>query len=311
MEAAIVHTPTWMWVGFNIFVIAFLLLDLFIHGRKPHAIGFKEAIGWSIFWIAIALLFNLMLLYTHGSQSALDFLAGYLVEKSLSVDNLFVFLLIFSAFKTPEHLLHKVLFYGILGAIIMRAVFIFGGIALVQRFGWIFYLFGIFLIYAGVKMFKQKESEMHPERNPLVTWAKKWFPITEKYAGNSFFVKQDGKYYGTPLFLTLLTVEFTDLIFAIDSIPAIFAITMDPFIVYTSNIFAVLGLRALFFALKISLGIFHLLHYAIGAILVFVGIKILIGPWYHMPTPLALGFIAVSLTIAILLSIIYPKNDIN
>lgn len=298
-----------MWIGFNIFVLFFLFLDLFLHGRKPHAIGIKESLAWSCFWIAIALCFNFALYFTHGSQAALDFFTGYLVEKSLSVDNLFVFLLIFSYFKTPEHLLHKILFYGILGAVFMRALFIFGGIALLHRFSWLFYVFGLFLVYAGLKMIRQKESETHPERNFLVEWLRKWIPITDNYHGNSFFVKIQDKIYGTPLFLTLVTIEFTDLVFAIDSIPAIFAITLDPFIVYTSNIFAILGLRALFFSLKASLEIFHYLHYAIGSILAFVGVKMLIAPWYKISTPLSLCFIALALAVATILSILFPKSN--
>lgn len=300
-----------MWIGFNIFVLFFLILDLKVHGRKPHTISFKESLAWSFFWIAIALFFNTLLYYTHGSQAALDFFTGYLVEKSLSVDNLFVFLLIFSYFKTPEHLLHKVLFYGILGAIIMRALFIFGGIALLHRFSWIFYIFGLFLVYAGIKMIWQKDSELHPEQNPFVAWIRKWLPITDQYQGDSFFVKIQDKTYGTPLFLTLATVEFTDLIFAIDSIPAIFAITTDPFIVYTSNIFAILGLRALFFTLKASLETFHFLQYAIGGILAFVGVKMLLAPWFKIPTPIALCFIILSLLAAIILSLLFPKEDQN
>ncbi|MBA3237126.1 MAG: TerC family protein [Parachlamydiaceae bacterium] len=303
------ETPLWMWIGFNAFVLLFLFLDLSVHGRKKHTIGIKESIAWSCFWIAIALFFNTLLYYTHGPQAALDFFTGYLLEKSLSVDNLFVFILIFSYFKTPEHLLHKVLFYGILGAILMRALFIFGGIALLHQFSWIFYIFGLFLVYAGIKMINQKESEMHPESNFLIEWIKKWIPITDKYYGESFFVRIQDKLHGTPLFLTLLTVEFTDLVFAIDSIPAILAITLDPFIVYTSNIFAILGLRALFFTLKASLEIFHFLSYAIGGILTFVGFKMLIAPWLKIPTPVTLCFILLSLVAAIILSLLFPKSE--
>jgi len=304
-----IETSPLMWVGFNIFILIALLFDLVVHNRKPHSIEFREACVWSVFWVALALGFNVLLYFTHGAQPALDFLAGYLIEKSLSVDNLFVFLIIFSYFKTPEKLLHRVLFYGILGAILMRAAFIFGGIALVQEFRWLFYVLGAFLIYVGIKITIQKESDSHPEQNPLTTWLKKWMPVTEQYYGNQFFVKLDKKWYATPLLLTLLTVEFTDLIFAIDSIPAILAITLDPFIVYTSNIFAILGLRALFFALKASLKLFHYLHYALGAILSFVGFKMLISSWIHLPTTIALGFIVVALSLAVILSLIYPKRE--
>jgi tellurite resistance protein TerC len=304
------ETSPLMWIGFNAFILAAILLDLLIHNRKPHAISFKESCLWSCLWITLALGFNTLLYFTHGPQSAIDFFTGYLIEKSLSVDNLFVFLIIFSYFKTPEKLLHTVLFYGILGAILMRAAFIFGGIALVQEFRWLFYILGAFLVYAGIKIAMQKESESHPEQNPFASWIKKWMPVTDSYYGKKFIVCLEGKRYATPLLLTLLTVEFTDLIFAIDSIPAILAITLDPFIVFSSNIFAILGLRALFFALKASLELFHYLHYAIGAILTFVGIKMLISPWLHVPTTFTLGFIVVALGLAVLISLMYPKKDI-
>jgi tellurite resistance protein TerC len=297
-----------MWIGFNLFIIAMIAIDLVMHRKKEHTIGFNEACGWTLFWIALALGFNVSLYYTHGLQSAIDFFTGYLIEKSLSVDNLFVFLLIFSYFKTPEQLLHKILFYGILGAIAMRAIFIFGGIELVNHFKWLLYLLGIFLIYMGTKIAFKREGEMHPEKNPLVAWCAKWMPVSADYQQDHFFTICEGKRTATPLFLTLLTVEFTDLLFALDSIPAILAITKDPYIVYTSNIFAILGLRALFFALKASLELFHYLHYAIGAILVFIGLKMVISPWVHIPTLLALGFIALSLGLATLLSLLYPKQ---
>lgn len=303
-----VETSTAMWVGFNVFIIAMIFIDLFIHSRKKHSISFQEAVNWSIFWVALALGFNILLYYTHGSQSAIDFFTGYLVEKSLSVDNLFIFLLIFTYFKTPEHLLHKILFYGILGAVVMRALFIFGGIALVENFRWLLYILGFFLIYMGAKIAFKSEGELHPENNPLVSWCEKWMPVTKNYNGDNFFTTIAGKRYATPLFLTLLTVEFTDLLFAIDSIPAILAITTDPFIVYTSNIFAILGLRALFFTLKASLGIFHYLHYAIGAILMFIGAKMLLSIVFHIPTWFALGFIILALATSIILSLIYPEK---
>lgn len=302
-------TQTFMWVGFIVFIIAMILLDLIIHRRSNQSISLREAIGWTFFWIALALGFNLIIYFTHGSQGAIDFFTGYLVEKSLSVDNLFVFILIFAYFKTPEHLLHRVLFFGILGAIVMRAVFIFGGIAIVQEFRWLLYLLGFFLVYMGGKIVFKKEAELHPEQNPFVSWCIRWMPITPNYHGEKFFIISEGKRMATPLFLTLLTVEFTDLLFAIDSIPAILAITLDPFIVFTSNIFAVLGLRALFFTLKTSLLFFHYLHYAIGAILMFIGIKMIISPWAHVPTGIALGFIVITLAIAVILSLIYTKND--
>lgn len=303
-------TPMSMWIGFNVFILFMITLDLILHGRKKQKIAPKKAFLWTVFWIALALAFNILIYYTHGPKSALEFFTGYLVEESLSVDNLFVFLLIFRYFKTPEHLQHRVLFYGILGAILMRALFIFGGIALVQQFKWFFYVFGFLLVYMGIKIVLQKETDIHPEKNLLVNWFSKWMPFTNNYHRERFFISIEGKRYATPLFLALLTVEFTDLLFAIDSIPAIFAITLDPFIVYTSNIFAVLGLRSLFFALKPSLDLFHYLHYAIGIILTFIGIKMIINPFVHVPIWIALGFIVIALASAIILSFLFPqKND--
>lgn len=299
-------TPLSMWIGFNVVILILITLDLMIHGRKRKIIGHKESFLWTAFWIASALGFNILIYHTHGPKSAMEFFTGYLIEESLSVDNLFVFLLIFRYFKTPEHLLHRVLFYGILGAILMRALFIFGGIALVEQFKWLFYLFGILLVYMGIKILVQKDTEIHPEQNPLITRCSKWIPLTKQYHGENFFIVREGKRYATPLFLTLLTVEFTDLLFAIDSIPAIFAITLDPFIVYTSNIFAILGLRSLFFALRASLDLFHYLHYAIGIILTFIGIKMLVQPFVHIPIVITLGFIVTALVSAIVLSYLFP-----
>lgn len=301
-------TPVSVWIGFNVFILFMITIDLMLHSGKQKKITTKEAFLWSFFWIALALAFNILIYYTHGPKSALEFFTGYLVEESLSVDNLFVFLLIFRYFKTPEHLQHRVLFYGILGAIIMRAIFIFGGIALVQQFKWLFYIFGLLLVYMGTKIVFQKETDIHPEQNPLINWFSKWMPFTNKYHGKKFFISLDGKRYGTPLFLALITVEFTDLLFAIDSIPAIFAITLDPFIVYTSNIFAILGLRSLFFALRASLDLFHYLHYAIGIILTFIGIKMLIQPFIHIPIGITLGFIITALASAIILSFLFPQS---
>lgn len=310
------ETPLLMWIGFNVFVLIMLIFDLFIHGRNEHAIGVKEAIYWSIFWICLALGFNVLLYYTHGSKAAIEFFTGYLVEKSLSVDNLFVFILIFSYFKTPKKHYHKVLFYGILGAIVMRAIFIFGGIAIVQQFRWLMYILGFFLLYVGLKIAFKKEEEVHPERNPVVLLFEKIFPIAspkmleeDSRYQDRFFIRKSGVLYATPLFITLLTVELTDVIFAIDSIPAILAITLDPFIVYSSNIFAILGLRSLFFALEASLDIFHYLHYAIGAILAFIGLKMLLSYWFHMPTFIALAFIVLALTTAVIFSLLYPKKS--
>lgn len=286
-----------------------LALDLFVLHRKSHVVGMREALGWSAFWIALALFFNVGIYYYFGSEAALSFLTGYLIEKSLSIDNLFVFIMIFSYFRTPKHLQHKVLFWGILGAIIMRAVFIAAGITLIHYFESVLYLFAAFLIYAGVKMaFKSEEDEMDPEHNPVLKVIKKFVPVTNEYHGQKFFVNIDKKLWATPLFIVLMSIETTDVIFALDSIPAILAITQDPFIVYTSNIFAILGLRALFFALADLMTLFHFLHYGLAFILTFIGIKMLAAAWIHIPTPIALSVTLVSLLASIVLSIIYPKK---
>jgi len=297
------------WLAFNVFIIIMILLDLFAH--KKQSMSVKEALAWSGFWVGLALAFNVLLYYTHGPQAAIEFLTGYLIEESLSLDNLFIFLLIFDHFKTPEEQLHRVLFWGVLGAIVMRALFIFGGIALVTQFHWILYIFGAFLLFAGFHMFLKKEKDIHPENNPVLLLLKKFLPITDGYRGKSFVVKELGRWYATPLLVVLLAVETADLIFAIDSIPAIFAITLDPFIVYTSNIFAILGLRSLFFALAAIMRVFHYLHYALGVILMFIGIKMLIAPWYKISIFYTLAFILSSITIAAILSVMFPvpKKD--
>lgn len=266
----------------------------------------REAFAWCAFWIGLALAFNALIYFTMGSQPALEFLSGYLVEESLSVDNLFVFMLIFKYFQTPQKLYHRVLFWGVLGAIIMRALFIFGGIALITHFHWIIYIFGFFLLLMGAKMFKQKDEEIHPENNPILRILKKFMPITPDYRGHKFTVFENGRKYATPLLVVLIAIETTDLVFAVDSIPAILAITLDPFIVYTSNIFAILGLRALFFALVASMQHLHYLHYALGTILMFVGAKMLISPWIKIPIGYTLGFILSAIVIATVVSLLYP-----
>jgi len=297
------------WVLFNLFILVMILIDLFSH--KKQKMGIKQALIWSSFWVGLAFAFNILIYFTHGPQAALEFLSGYLVEESLSLDNLFIFLLIFDHFKTPEEQLHRVLFWGVLGAIIMRALFIFGGIALVTHFHWIFYIFGLFLLFMGVQMFFKKNKEIHLESNRFLLFVKKYLPMTNDYRGNHFFVFEANRWHATPLFVVLLAVEGADIIFAIDSIPAIFAITLDPFIVYTSNIFAILGLRSLFFALSAFLKLLHYLHYALGAILAFVGIKILIAPWIKVPIVVTLGFIVCSIAVTALLSVCFPKQKGN
>jgi tellurite resistance protein TerC len=291
-----------IWVLFNIFILCVLALDLFVFHRKPHEVSFKEALIWSGLWIALALLFNLYIYHAMGQEAALNFLTGYLIEKSLSLDNLFVFLLIFKYFKTPATSLHKVLFWGILGAIITRAAFIFLGLTVVEIFHPIIYAFGLFLIFTGVKLWMGKGREIDPEKNLLIRGFRKCFPVTADYTQDRFFIIEHSKIVLTPLFLVLIAIESTDILFAIDSIPAILAITFDPFIVYTSNIFAILGLRSLFFLLVKSLNQFTYLHYGISTILIFVGLKMLLADFWTLSPLWSLGIILLILLISLLLS---------
>jgi len=297
-----------MWVAFNVFVLAMLAVDLGVVHRRAHEVTLKEALVWSGIWIALALLFALGVYVWYGSQPALEFLTGYLIEKSLSVDNIFVFVLIFSYFKVPPRYQHEVLFWGILGALVMRAIFIFAGIALLQRLHWIIYVFGALLILTGIKMAMEKDKEIHPDKNPLLKLFRRLVPVTEDYHADHFFVKQAGHYAATPLFIVLLVVETTDVIFAVDSIPAILGITVNPFLVYTSNVFAILGLRALYFALAGVMQLFHYLHYGLSAILVFVGAKMLLADVYKLSVGVALGVIAGILLIAVIASLMRPQQ---
>jgi tellurite resistance protein TerC len=298
-----------LWVGFNIFVLAMLALDLGIFHRRAHIVGIKEALIWSAIWIILALTFNLGIYFWRGPETALEFLTGYLIEKSLSVDNLFVFLMIFSYFNVDSLYQHKVLFWGILGALITRAIFIATGITLIQNFHWVIYVFGAFLILTGIRMAIRKEKKIHPERNPLLKLFRRFMPVTEEYEGEKFFLKRGGRYFATPLFIVLLIVETTDIIFAADSIPAILAITLDPFIVYTSNVFAILGLRALYFALAGMMRLFHHLHYGLSAVLIFVGTKMILADIYKIRVSIALSLIAVILLISIITSMIHPQKE--
>lgn len=296
-----------LWIGFNLFVLLMLALDLGVFHRKAHVVKTKEALLWSAVWIAMALLFNLGVYFWQGQKVALEFLTGYLIEKSLSVDNIFVFIMIFAYFGVPALYQHKVLFWGILGALVMRAVFIASGVALIERFHWIIYVFGAFLILTGVKMAWQKDKEIHPEKNPLLRLFRRLMPVTDRYHGGAFFVKQAGGSFATPLFVVLLLVETTDLIFAVDSIPAILAITLDPFIVYTSNVFAILGLRSLYFALAGIMPLFHYLNYGLAAILAFVGAKMMLVDFYKIPIGISLGVVAVILLMSIIASLLCPR----
>jgi tellurite resistance protein TerC len=299
----------WLWVGFNVFVLAMLALDLGVFHRKAHVVSFKESITWTVVWVVLAMLFNLGVWHYYGSQKALEFFTGYLIEKSLSVDNVFVFALLFSYFAVPAKYQHKVLFWGILGALLMRALMIAAGAALVTKFTWIIYVFGAFLILTGIKMIVKREEEIHPERNPVVRWFKKLMPVTADYRGDRFFVMEGGRRWATPLFVVLLLVEFSDLIFAVDSIPAIFAVTTDPFIVYTSNVFAILGLRSLYFALAGVMDKFHYLKIGLGVVLAFVGVKMLLAHTaWKIPTLPALGVVVLILAVSIVWSLLRPKR---
>jgi tellurite resistance protein TerC len=298
-----------LWIGFNLFVLAMLALDLGVFHRKAHVIKIKEALVWSGVWITLALLFNLGIYLWRGQETALEFLAGYLIEKSLSVDNIFVFLLIFSYFGVPPLYQHKVLFWGILGALIMRAVFIATGITLIEKFHWTIYLFGAILVLTGVKMALQKDRKIQPERNPVIRLFRRCVPVTEDYAQDKFFIKRAGRYLATPLFIVLIVVETTDVIFAVDSIPAILAITLDPFIVYTSNVFAILGLRALYFALSGVMELFHHLHYGLSVVLVFVGTKMLLTDLYKIPVSIALSVVAGILLVSVMASIFDKEKN--
>ncbi|MEW6296141.1 MAG: TerC family protein [Thermodesulfobacteriota bacterium] len=301
-----IGTPQ-LWLGFTGFVLAMLALDLGVFHRTAHAIGVREALAWSVVWVTLALLFNAGVYAWFGTERALEFLTGYLIEKALSVDNIFVFAVLFSYFGVPPAYQHRVLFWGILSALVMRGAFILAGAALIQKFHWIMYIFGGFLIVTGVKLFQQQEEDVHPEKNPLFRLCKRVVPLVPSYQGAHFFVREAGRWYATPLFLVLLSVEVTDLIFAVDSIPAIFAVTSDPFIVYTSNIFAILGLRALYFLLAGVMGYFHYLKVGLALVLVFIGTKLLIADFYKIPISVSLIVVAALISGAIVVSLLYPR----
>jgi TerC family integral membrane protein len=295
------------WILFNLFVLVMLVLDLGVFHRRNHVVKFREAMLWSAMWIALAAIFAVIVYFWYGRVPALEFVTGYVIELSLSVDNLFVFLLIFRYFQVPTVHQHKVLFWGILGALIMRAVFILAGVGLIRQFHWIIYVFGALLVYSGIKLFRQENAEIHPEKNPLLRLFRRWIPVTPDYEGAKFFVRRPGL-YATPLFIVLLVVETTDVLFAVDSIPAILAITLDAFIVYTSNVFAILGLRSMYFALAGMMELFHYLHYGLSLVLIFVGGKMLVSHYYQIPTEIALGTVAGILIISVVASTLHPRK---
>jgi len=283
-----------------------LVLDLGVFHRRSHTVKFREAMIWSTVWVALAVIFAVVIYFWHGRASSLEFVTGYVIELSLSVDNLFVFLLIFRYFQVPPGHQHKVLFWGILGALVMRAIFIAAGVGLIQRFHWIVYVFGAFLVYSGLKLLRQGEAEIHPESNPILRLFRRWVPVTKDYEGNKFFVRRTGL-FATPLLVVLLVVETTDLLFAVDSIPAVLAITRDAFIVYTSNVFAIMGLRSMYFALAGMMEMFRYLHYGLSLVLMFVGSKMLLSHYYEIPTVLALSAVASILLLSVAASLLKPK----
>jgi tellurite resistance protein TerC len=296
-----------LWIGFNLFVLGMLALDLGVFHRKNHVVSIRESLLWTVVWIALALGFGSWIWHTRGAEAGLKFLTGYVIEKSLSVDNVFVFALLFSYFSVPPVYQHKVLFWGVLSALAMRGTMILLGSALVSQFHWILYLFGAFLIFTGIRMMVSEEKEMHPESNPVVKWFKKRMPVTTDFRGSKFFVTEHGRRSATPLLIVLLIVEISDLIFAVDSIPAIFAITTDPFLVYTSNVFAIMGLRSLYFALSHVIDRFHYLKFGLAIVLSFVGVKMLLGhtPWKieTIPSLIAIGLI---LAASVIISLLKP-----
>jgi len=302
--------PWWAWALFLVFVIGMLILDLGVFHKKNHVIKFKEALVWSAFWMALALIFSGGLFYLEGTQPATEFLTAYILEKSLSVDNLFVFLVIFSYFKVPDQSRHKVLFWGIIGALFARAFFITVGVSLLNYFHWVMYVFGAILLYTAYKLAVQGEDEeMDPSKNGVLNFLKKYLPFKSEFNGDNFFVKDGRKTYGTPLLACLVVVEMSDLMFAVDSIPAVIAISKDPFIIFTSNIFAILGLRSLYFALEGLMPMFIYLKKALVIILAFIGIKMLIADFYHISTMYSLAVVVGTLTLSVLLSLVSLRNN--
>src|SRR5450755_57933 len=296
------------WIIFNAFILLALFLDLRVLHRKPHKSSLREAALWSVVWIVISILFGVGAHYYLGAPAALEYFTGYLIEKALSVDNLFLFLLIFRAFAVDERLQHRLLEWGVLGALVMRGIMIAAGAALIERFSWVLYILGAFLVYAGIHMLFAKKEKIHPEQNAIFRFASKHLRVTREYEGQHFFVRNGGKLFATPLFVVLLVVEVTDITLAIDSIPAIFGITRDPFIVYTSNVFAILRLRALYFLLAGALSRLRFLTVGLAFILVFIGGKMIAEPWLHVPVQISLAVVGAILLISIAASLLIPNK---
>jgi tellurite resistance protein TerC len=296
------------WILFNLFVVAMLALDLGVLNRRSRTVSFRKALAWSGVWIVLAGAFALLEFFWHGRAQSLQFVTGYIIELSLSVDNLFIFLLIFRYFKVPDQHQHKVLFWGILGALLMRGLFIVAGVGLIRRFSWIIYAFGALLVYSGIKLLRQGKTEIHPEKNPVLRLFRRTFPVTKEYVGDQFFVRRNGL-CATPLLVVLLMVETSDILFAVDSIPAVLAITVNAFIVYTSNVFAILGLRSMYFALAGMMDLFHYLHYGLSVVLIFIGLKMLGSHYVSIPTEWALTIVLSVLVVSVLASIMHPQKQ--
>ncbi len=295
------------WILFNLFVFAMLALDLGVFNRRAHSVTFREALSWSGMWVALATIFAVIVYFWHGRAASLEFATGYLIELSLSIDNLFVFLVIFRYFRVPGELQHRVLFWGILGALITRGIFILAGVSLIQRFHWLIYCFGALLVYSGIKLLRQGDEEVNPETNPLLKLFRKWMPVTEDYVGEKFWVRQPGL-YATPLVVVLLVVETTDIVFAVDSIPAVLAITLNAFIVYTSNVFAILGLRSMYFAVSGMMEWFEYLHYGLSVVLILIGAKMLVSHYIEVPTVVALATVAGVIAVSVVASVVWPRK---
>jgi tellurite resistance protein TerC len=300
-------TPA-LWIGFNLFVLAAVALDLGVFSRRLHKVELREALLSSVAWVALSLLFGAGVFYFSGHQPALEFFTGYLIEKALSIDNLFLFLVIFRTFAIDERFQHRMLEWGILGALVMRAIMIAAGVALIERFSWVLYVLGAFLLYAGIHMLLAQKEKIHPERNAIFRFADRHLRVTRDYHGEHFFVRNAGKLYATPLFLVLIVVEITDVMLAIDSIPAIFGITTDPFIVYTSNVFAILGLRAMYFLLAGVLNRLRFLTVGLSFVLLFIGGKMVAGHWVHVPEQISLLTVGSILLLALAASLLFPAR---